>query len=113
LLENRPPALVELYGRIETAVKAFGPVEVVTRDRYALFRTTRIFVDLTVMKDALRVVIHLGREVKAPYFGKVVHDEKRVSHVAKVQTKSELRAITPFLREAYDLAASEESEGAV
>jgi hypothetical protein len=36
-------------------------VEVVTRNRYALFRTTRIFADLTVMRDALRVAIHLGR----------------------------------------------------
>ena len=41
-------------------------MEVVTRDRYALFRTTRIFVDLTVMRDALRVVVHLGRKVSAP-----------------------------------------------
>ena len=113
LLKNRPPVLVDLYGKLEATVKGFGAVEVVTRDRYALFRTTRIFTDLTVMRDALRVVIHLGREVSAPYFIKVVHGDKRVSHVAKVRTRAELRVITPLLREAYELAASEESQDAV
>ena len=85
-------------------------MEVVTRDRYALFRTTRIFADLTVMRDALRVVIHLGRKVRAPYFIKVGQSEgnKRVSHVALVRTAENLSTIIPFLREAFDLAASEE-----
>ena len=87
-------------------------MEVVTRNRYALFRTTRIFADLTVMRDALRVVIHLGRKASAPYFIKVGqgHNRNRVSHVALVRTGEDLRAITPFLREAFNLAASEESE---
>ena len=113
LLKNRPAALADLYGKLEATVKGFGSVEVVTRSRYALFRTTRIFADLTVMRDALRVVIHLGREVKAPYFIKVVHGDKRISHVTKVRTRAELRTITPLLLEAYELAASEESRGAV
>jgi predicted transport protein len=109
LLKNRPPALVDLYGKLEATVRGFGAVEVVTRDRYALFRTTRIFTDLTVMRDRLRVVIHLGREVKAPYFIKVGRGDKRVSHVAMIRTSAELRVITPLLREAYELAAGEES----
>ncbi len=81
LLKNRPPALADLYRKLETTVKGFGGVEVVTRNRYALFRTTRIFADLTVMRDALRVVIHLGRNASAPYFIKV-QGHNRVSHVA-------------------------------
>jgi hypothetical protein len=109
LLNNRPPALVDLYRRLEATVESFGGVEVVTRNRYTLFRTTRIFADLTVMRDALRVVIHLGRKASAPHFIKVVQGDKRVSHVAHVRTGADLRAITPFLREAYDLAVSEES----
>ena len=113
LLKDRPPALVALYGKLEATVRSFGAVEVVARDRYALFRTTRIFTDLTVMRDALRVVIHLGREVSAPYFIKVARGDKRVSHVTKIRTSAELRAITPLLREAYELAASEESQNAV
>ena len=108
LLKNRPAALVDLYEKLESTVTAFGAVEVVARDRYALFRTTRIFADLTVMRDALRVVIHLGRAVKAPYFIKVVHGDRRISHVAKVRTSAELRVIRPLLREAYNLAASED-----
>lgn len=113
LLKNRPPALVDLYGKLEATVRSFGDVEIVARDRYALFRTTRIFTDLTVMRDALRVVIHLNREVSAPYFIKVGRGDKRVSHVTKIRTSAELRVITPFLREAYELAAGEESQDAV
>jgi len=109
LLKNKPPALVDLYGKLEAIVKGFGAVEVVTRDRYALFRTTRIFADLTVMRDALRVVIHLGRKVSAPYFTKVGRAGKRVLHVTMIRTSAELRAITPLLQEAYELAAAEES----
>jgi predicted transport protein len=113
LLKNRPRALVDLYGKLEATVRSFGAVEVVARDRYALFRTTRIFTDLTVMRDALRVVIHLGREVSAPYFIKVGRGGKRVSHVTMIRTSAELRVITPLLREAYELAASEEPQDAV
>ena len=108
LLKGRPPSLTDLYQKLETTVRRFGEVEVVTRDRYALFRTTRIFADLTVMKDALRVVVHLGRKVSKPYFIKVGASGKRVSHVALVRTPEELRTIIPFLREAFDLAEGEE-----
>ncbi len=83
-------------------------MEVVTRNRYALFRTTRIFADLTVMRDALRVVIHLGRKAGTPYFIKIVQGDSRVLHVALVRTAEDLRMIIPFLREAFDLAVSEE-----
>ncbi|MFI5057619.1 MAG: DUF5655 domain-containing protein [Candidatus Acidiferrales bacterium] len=109
MLKSRPPALADLYRKLETTVKNFGDVEVVTRNRYALFRTTRIFADLTVMRDALRVVIHLARKAAAPYFIKIGKSNKRVSHVALVRTPKDLRAILPFLREAFDLALSEES----
>jgi predicted transport protein len=109
LLENRPAALVRLYERLEATVRGFGDVEVVTRDRYALFRTTRIFADLTVMREALRVVIHLGRRSDEASFIKVGRDRNRFSHVALVQTAADLRRIVPYLREAFALAASEES----
>jgi hypothetical protein len=111
LLKGRPPALADLYRKLETTVKDFGAVEVVTRDRYALFRTTRIFADLTVMKDALRVVIHLGRKASAPCFIKSGQSRNRVSHVALVRTGEDLSAIAPFLREAFHLAAGEEPGG--
>jgi hypothetical protein len=108
LLKDRPPELAALYRKLVATIHSFGAVEVVTRDRYALFRTTRIFTDLTVMRDALRVVIHLGRKVSAPCFVKVGGD-KRVSHVALVRTDEDLHAIKPFLREAFHLVAGEES----
>jgi predicted transport protein len=109
LLKDRPQALTDLYRKLETTVKGFGGVEVVTRDRYALFRTTRIFADLTVTRDALRVVMHLDRKVSAPHFIKIGKSGKRVSHVALVRTGADLRTILPFLREAFDLAVSEKS----
>ncbi|HEX9128931.1 MAG TPA: DUF5655 domain-containing protein, partial [Gemmatimonadaceae bacterium] len=109
LLKGRPPALTDLYRKLETTVRGFGDVEVVTRDRYALFRTARIFADLTVMRDALRVVIHLGRKAATGHFVKIGRSGKRVSHVALVRTAEDLRAMIPFLREAFDLAVSEEA----
>ena len=107
LLKGRPSALADLYRELEISVRSFGDVEVVTRDRYALFRTTRIFADLTVMRDALRVVIHLGRKAGAPCFIKIGKGNNRVSHVALVRTAKDLRTIIPFLREAFALAVSE------
>lgn len=107
LLKGRPPALCDLYGELETTVRRFGNVEVVTRDRYALFRTTRIFADLMVTRDALRVVVHLAREARAPQFVKSGPSGGRISHVAFVRTAEELRVVMPFLREAFDLATVE------
>ncbi len=109
LLKDRPPELAALYRKLEATINGFGAVEVVTRDRYALFRTTRIFTDLTVTRDALRVVIHLGRRVSAPYCVKIGEINKRVAHVTFVRTDEDLRAIKPLLREAYHLAGGEES----
>ena len=109
LLKGRPPALADLYGKLEATVRQFGAVEVVTRDRYALFRTTRIFADLTVTRDALRMVVHLGRKVRAPYFIKSGPSGKRISHVVLIRTAEELRRVVPFLREAFELALSETS----
>lgn len=109
LLKGRRPALADLYRALETTVRRFGEVEVVTRDRYALFRTTRIFTDLTVTRDALRVVIHLGRRVSAPYIVKAGSSGKRVSHVVLIRTAEDLRTIMPLLREAFDFAVGEEA----
>ena len=55
------------------------------------------------------MVVHLGRKARAPYFIKIVQGDNRVSHVAVVRTTQDLRTIIPFLREAFDLAVSEES----
>src|SRR5438046_2951897 len=98
LLKDRPPELVGLYRKLVATINGFGIVEVVTRNRYALFRTTRIFMDLTVMRDALRVVIHLGRRVSAPYFVKIGEGGKRVSHVALVRTDEDPGTIKRFHR---------------
>ena len=47
------------------------------------------------------------RQVSAPYFIKIGPSGKRVSRVALVRTAEDLRTVTPFLREAFDLAVSE------
>jgi Domain of unknown function (DUF5655) len=106
---GRPPALVALYRTLERTVKAWGGVEVVARNRYALFRTTRIFTDLVIMTEALRIAIHLPRRVDDPMFFKVgAASGRKVSHVTRVTTAAGLRAALRYVREAYEMAQSEQ-----
>jgi hypothetical protein len=101
---------VALYASVESFAKTLGPVEIVARQRYVLFRSTRIFADFVLMTDALRAAIHLDREVKHPIFFKVGADRNKVSHVAKVRTQEDVIALKPFLREAYELSLSDRVE---
>ncbi len=98
MLRNRKPELVELYGALEKFVKTLGPVEFVTRERYVPLRSRRIFADLVVMSDALRVAIHLSQAApNRALFVKVVADRRHVTHVAKATTAEGLEAIKPLL----------------
>ena len=102
ILRNRPEALVRLYGKIEAFAKSLGPVEIVTRERYALFRSSRIFSDLVMMSDAVRLAIHLKRQLNDAIFFKVVSSPKAVSHVAKLTTSDDWLAVKPYFEEAYE-----------
>ena len=104
ILRDRPAGIVELYAAVETFAKALGSVEIVTRERYALFRSVRIFADLTVTRDALRMVVHLRRVVTDPIFFKVASSKNVVSHVAMLKTKREFQALEPYLKEAYQVS---------
>ncbi len=106
VLRNRPDSVVEIYNAIEDFVMSLGTVEVVARERYVLFRSTRIFTDLSIMKDAVRVAIHIGRKVDDPIFIKTVGDGKKVTHVAKLRDLNEVEVIKPFLEEAYHFSLS-------
>jgi len=106
VLRNRPAELVALYEAVETFAQSLGAVEVVTRERYVLFRSKRIFADLAVMSDALRIAIHLPRKVASNAFIKVVPDRRQVTHVVKVQNLEGLEVMKPFLREAYEHSIS-------
>ena len=86
--------------------KSLGRVEFVTRERYVLLRSNRIFADATIMSDALRLAIHLSRKVDSKAFSKVASDGKRVTHVAILRDVKELDAMKPFLREAYEFSIS-------
>ena len=101
VLRNRPAEIVALYVALEVFAKSLGPVEFVTRERYVLLRTTRLFAELVVMSGALRLAIHLSRKVSHPLFIKIGADRKQVTHVAKLHTLDEFEALKPFLREAY------------
>jgi hypothetical protein len=101
VLRNRPPALARLYASIEAFAKTLGPIEIVARERYVLLRSVRIFADLVIMTDAVRIAVHLRRKVADPLFFKVVSDAKKVTHVAKLQTAADVIAIKPYLKEAY------------
>jgi len=101
VFRDRPAALLALYMELAVLLNSLGQVEIVARERYLLFRSTRIFADLTVMTDSLRLVIHLPRQAEHPLFEKVVSDTRHVSHVVKLRGSPELQAMEPFLREAY------------
>ncbi len=107
LLRGRSPALARLYDELEKVVMACDGVEIVYRDKYALFRTSRIFADLVMMKDALRLAVHLKRQVKESTFFKIVKNRGRVSHVAKIRSAEELRLVLPYLVEAYRVSLDE------
>ncbi|MCW5790447.1 MAG: hypothetical protein KIT72_08500 [Polyangiaceae bacterium] len=102
ILRNRPELVVRTYAAIEVFVKSLGEIEIVTRDRYVLFRSVRIFTDLNIMADAVRVAIHLERKVEDARFIKVVADRKKVTHVAKLQSESDVDAMKAYIKEAYD-----------
>lgn len=102
VLRNRPHEVVELYRALEAFVQSLGPVEFVTRERYVLLRTTRIFADLVIMSDAVRLAIHLPRNAEHELFMKVAPDRRHVTHVAKLRDPEELEMMKPFLREAYE-----------
>ena len=102
MLKGKPEPLVKLYRAMEKDLKAWRGVEIVSKKRYALLRTTRVFADLVFMKDALRLAILLDRTVKKPFFFKIQRmSAHRVGHVAKLRSPAELRAVMPYLKEAY------------
>ena len=107
VVRGRSPDLQRVYKSLEAFALSLGAVEVVARERYVLFRSTRIFADLTVMTDALRLAIHLPREAHHPLFIKVGADRRQVTHVGKLHDLAELRAMQPFLREAYEHSLAE------
>src|SRR5919108_2857069 len=104
VLRNRPPEIVDLYEALEKFATSLGPVEFVTRERYVMLRTNRIFADAVVMSDGLRLAIHLSRKDEHKLFTKVAADRKQVTHVAKLHDMEEFKAMQPFLREAYEFS---------
>jgi predicted transport protein len=102
VLRNRPAGVVELYAALEKFAKSLGPVEFVTRERYVLLRSDRIFADAVIMTDALRLAIHLQRKAESRLFIKIASDRNHVTHVAKLRAIEELEPMKPFLREAYE-----------
>ncbi|HYQ45850.1 MAG TPA: DUF5655 domain-containing protein [Polyangiaceae bacterium] len=102
VLRNRSASVVAVYEAVEAIVRSLGRVEIVARERYVLFRTTRIFADLVVMTDAVRVAVHLKREVAAPMFIKIVHDKKGVTHVVKLLRPADAERIRAYLKEAHE-----------
>lgn len=113
VVRDRPQSLVSLYASLVAFAKKLGPIEVVARERYVLFRSRRIFADIVVMSDALRVAVHLARRVELPIFFKVGMDRKRVTHVAEMRSRADFARLKPYLREAYEFSLSESPKSAL
>ncbi len=106
VLRNRPAEVVNIYMALEKFAKSLGPVEFVTRERYVLLRSNRIFADAVIMSNALRLAIHLPRKAQHKLFIKVGSDRRHVTHVAMLSAVEELEEMKPFLREAYEHSVS-------
>jgi hypothetical protein len=106
VLQGRPDFVVALYDSLESFAKTLGPVEFVTHKQYVLLRNRRIFADLVLMTDALRVAIHLFRRIESPMFFKIVADRKHVSHITKLRDERELSTLKPYLKEAYEFSVA-------
>lgn len=102
VLRHRAPELVRLFEALEAFAKSLGPIELVARERYVLFRSVRIFADVVMMTDAVRVAVHLRRPLNDSLFFKVVADGKKVTGVAKLQTKAQLERLLPYIEAAYE-----------
>lgn len=101
VVRGRSPEIAATYAALAKLAEALGPVELVTRERYVLFRTKRIFMDAVIMTDAVRLAIHLPRRVESDLFIKVVEDRRHVTHVVKLRERSEVAALAAWLREAH------------
>ena len=101
MLRGRPQAVVQTCTALVKLAHSLGPIEVFARERYVLLRSVRIFADLVIMADAVRIAIHVSRALEDPIFFKVVSDRKKVTHVAKLDKPAQVRAIEAYLREAY------------
>lgn len=106
VIRDRPQSVVEVYQAITDFVNKFGKVETIAKDRYVLFRSVRIFADLSIMKDVVRVAIHVGRRIDNPIFIKVVDDGRQFTHVVKIGNLHELTQIEALLLEAYEFSLS-------
>jgi hypothetical protein len=95
---------VAVYELVERHARSLGEIEVVARERYVLLRSVRIFADLVIMSDAVRIAVHLGRRVEEPLFFKVVSDKYKVTHVAKLRTRADFEIVRPYLSEAYRIS---------
>jgi predicted transport protein len=102
VVRNRPPEVVAAYAALEKFAKALGEVELVTRERYVLFRSKKIFADAVIMTDAVRLAIHLPQKIDSDLFIKVVADRRHVTHVTKLRNASTLKALMPLLKQAYE-----------
>ena len=101
VLRDRPASVVAAYGALETFARTLGPIEIVTRERYVLFRSARVFTDVVVMTDAIRIAIHLRRRIDDARFSKIVADRGMVTHVTKLARANEVAAIESYVAEAY------------
>jgi len=106
VLRDRPESLVRLYAALEEYARSLGPIEIVARERYVLLRSTRIFTDLVIMADAVRIAIHLPKRVEDPIFLKVVNADKKVTHVARLQTERNLERVKRYIKAAYEFSVA-------
>jgi hypothetical protein len=100
-LRNRPEAVVQAYQALAARMRPLGPMETFEAARAVLYRTARIFADIVVMTDGVRIALHAERPLEDPVFFKVVSDGRKVTHVAKLRDSADVERIARYLAQAY------------
>jgi hypothetical protein len=59
---------------------------------------------IVLRKSTVRAAIHLPRRVDDPIFFKIVSDDKKVTHVAKLKTPSDFQSVKGYIRQAHDFS---------
>jgi Domain of unknown function (DUF5655) len=103
LLDGKPQATIELYGRLEDRIQKCGEVVTAPTKTRVLFKVRTVFASVAVSKNWLDFVFVLGRRLKHRRIKKAQEEYPGIVHVLRIEKMEDLDDdLTGWLQEAYD-----------